>query len=125
MRNDTDDLISRQPKHTEKRTETRACDLVSRQAVTDTVRKIILGFFSDSDKDGAMNDTEKTLLRVNKSICNGVRELPSAQPEIIRCKDCVKRETCRTTNIWAVAPDDDWFCGDAERRTDEADHRKE
>lgn len=46
---------------------------------------------------------------------------PSAQPEIIRCKDCVKRKTCRTTNTWAVAPDDDWFCADAERRTDETD----
>ena len=53
-------------------------DLISRQAVTDTVRKIILGFFSE---DGAMTDTEKTLLRVNKAICNGVRELPSAQQE--------------------------------------------
>ena len=50
-------------------------DLISRQAVTDTVRKIILGFFSDSDKDGAMTDTEKTLLSVNKSICDGVRAL--------------------------------------------------
>lgn len=46
-----------------------------------------------------------------------INELPSAEPEIIRCRDCVKREICRTTNIWAVAPDDDWFCGDAERRT--------
>ena len=46
-------------------------------------------------------------------------ELPTAQPEIIRCKDCIKRDICRTTNIWAVPPDDDWYCGDAERGTDE------
>ncbi len=103
-------------KRTEERTETHACDCISRQAVTDTVRKIILGFFSE---DGVMNDTEKTLLSVSKAVCNGVRALPSAQQEIIRCKDCIKRETCRTTNIWAVAPDDDWFCGDTERRTDD------
>ena len=45
--------------------------------------------------------------------------LPSTQPEIVKCKDCIKREICRTTNIWAVAPDDDWFCANAERRTDE------
>ena len=64
---------------TEKRTETRACDLINRQAVTDTVRTIILGFFSD--EDGVMTDTEKTLLRVNKAICDGVRALPSAQPD--------------------------------------------
>lgn len=49
---------------------------VSRQAVIDTVHKIILGFFSD--EDGAMTDTEKTLLSVSKAVCNGVRELPSA-----------------------------------------------
>ena len=48
-----------------------------------------------------------------------VEQLPSAQPEIIRCKDCKKREHCRTTNTWAVAPSDDWFCADGERRTDE------
>ena len=44
--------------------------------------------------------------------------LPSAEPEIIRCKDCGKREICRTSTVWAVAPGDDWFCADAERRTD-------
>ena len=72
------DLPSAQPKRTEKRTETHACDLISRQVVINTVRTIILGFFSD--EDGVMTDTEKTLLRVNKAICNGVRALPSAQP---------------------------------------------
>lgn len=41
--------------------------------------------------------------------------LPSAQPEIVRCKDCAKREICRTTNVWSVAPDDDWYCADGER----------
>lgn len=45
----------------------------------------------------------------------GIQAL-SAQPEIIRCRECVKRKICRTTTIWAVAPDDDWFCADAERR---------
>ena len=32
--------------------------------------------------------------------------------EVVRCKDCKKREICRTTNIWAVAPNDDWYCAD-------------
>ena len=54
-------------------------DAISRQVVVDTVHKTILGFFSD--KDGAMTDTEKTLLSVNKAICDGVRALPSAQSE--------------------------------------------
>lgn len=41
-----------------------------------------------------------------------------AQADIIRCKDCKKREHCRTTNTWAVAPSDNWFCADGERRED-------
>ena len=44
---------------------------------------------------------------------------PSAQPEIIRCKDCAKHEYCRTSTVWAIPPKDDWFCAEAERRTDE------
>jgi len=92
-------------------------DMVSKQVVIDTVHKIILGLFSE--EDGAMTDTEKTLLSVNKAVCNGVRELPSVQPEIIRCKDCIFHGFCRTSPKWAVAPKDDWYCADAERRIDE------
>lgn len=50
--------------------------LISRLAVIDTVRKIVFGFLPD--KDGAMNDTEKTILSVGKAICSGVRELRCA-----------------------------------------------
>lgn len=35
---------------------------------------------------------------------------------VVRCRDCAKREICRTSNIWAVAPSDDWFCADGERK---------
>jgi hypothetical protein len=66
MRNDTDDLISK-------------------QVVINTVRTIILGFFSD--EDGVMTDTEKTLLSVNKAICDGVRALPSAQQDCTECNE--------------------------------------
>ena len=38
--------------------------------------------------------------------------------DVIRCKDCAKRKYCRTSTVWAVAPSDDWYCADAERRTD-------
>ena len=40
---------------------------------------------------------------------------------LVRCKDCAKREYCRTSTVWAIPPKDDWFCADAERRTDESD----
>lgn len=35
---------------------------------------------------------------------------------VVRCRECVKREFCRTSNTWAVAPSDDWFCADGERK---------
>ena len=34
----------------------------------------------------------------------------------VRCKECKKQEICRATNIWAVAPGDEWFCADGERK---------
>lgn len=37
---------------------------------------------------------------------------------VVRCKDCTKRDVCRTSNIWATPPADDWFCADGERRED-------
>ena len=47
-----------------------------------------------------------------------IADARSVQPEIVRCKDCAKREHCRTSTVWAVAPNDDWYCADAERRDD-------
>ena len=55
-------------------------DVISRQVVVDTVHKTILGFFSD--EDDVMTDTEKTLLNVNKAVCNELAKLPSVHPEV-------------------------------------------
>ena len=96
-----------QEKRTEERTETHACDCISKAMVCEIMADI---YPTDGEKIVAVKDIDEAYEKI--------LQLPSAQPEIIRCRDCVKRETCRTTNIWAVAPDDDWFCGDAERRTD-------
>ena len=49
-----------------------------------------------------------------------IEDMPTADVvEVVRCKDCAKRECCRTSTVWAVPPNDDWYCADAERRTDE------
>lgn len=55
-----------------------------------------------------------------------LEELPSAQPEIIRCKECRwGRETCGNIECFAdinVPPEYhgyEWFCPNGERRTDE------
>ena len=56
-----------------------------------------------------------------------LRKLPSAQPEIIRCKDCkfwthIKRTNrywCKTDDgLYDLNPSPDDFCSKAERRTD-------
>lgn len=53
--------------------------------------------------------------------------IPSAQPEIIRCKDCkwgaqdeVGRWFCRSLGCQIGNEDGSWYCADAERRTDNA-----
>ena len=46
-----------------------------------------------------------------------IDDMPSIDAvPVVRCKDCAKREYCRTSTVWAVAPDDDWYCADAERK---------
>ena len=49
-----------------------------------------------------------------------LKNLPTADVvEVVRCKNCSKKEYCRTSNVWAVPPSDDWFCADGERREDD------
>lgn len=54
-----------------------------------------------------------------------LHEVPSAQPEIIRCKDCeygeqdeVGRWFCRSLGCQIGNEDGSGYCADAERRTD-------
>lgn len=54
-----------------------------------------------------------------------IQALPSAQPEIIRCKDCeygeqdeVGRWFCRSLGCQIGNEDGSGYCADAERRTD-------
>ena len=54
-------------------------------------------------------------------IDNAISELPSAQPEIIRCKDCSKWQTIDCpffSKYITVMPNEEQYCSLAERRTD-------
>lgn len=48
-------------------------------------------------------------------------------PEIVRCGECRHRDPedkkcdCGHAIIWQLPRDDDWYCADAERRTDADD----
>ena len=103
-------MPSAQPeKRTDKCTETHACDLISRQWLMKCVNEGWIKF--DTEKD------ENRFIHLVRDIA------PSAQPEIIRCKDCAhwKHSTVRPSycEVW------DWnnaatdYCSFAERRTDE------
>lgn len=91
-------------------------DLIDRQAAIDVM---LMAIDDDWEPDYATD-------RMN--------ELPSAQPEIIRCKDCkyyeiawlkkdgtddkrYKPSIC-VRGQYGITREPDWFCADAERRTD-------
>ena len=61
-----------------------------------------------------------------KQYAEWLRELQARrkQPEIVRCGECKHRDPedkkcdCGHDIIWQLPRGDDWYCGDAERRTD-------
>lgn len=113
----TSDLISRQ----------QAIDMIFDDKIDDTtleMLKVISG-----DLGLAVNMTCDRHIQ-------GIKALPSAQPEIIRCKDCKHRPSgsgadhdlefpdwrcpCQCEDYWySWKPDDNWFCANAERREEE------
>lgn len=104
-------------------------DLISRQAAIDLVRDVCGAILSgcgchyDSEvEDEVYDDIHEvaTILKCNKEIRKSLKDLPSAQPEIIRCKECkhlFEDNKCPLRTWWTHTEDD--FCSYAERRTDE------
>ena len=81
-------------------------DLISRQAAIDAVGSMLRRKF------GIGGDLAEITLA----------GLPSTQPEIIRCKDCkynTYSKKCLQPDSFFLVPADDFYCGYAERRTDE------
>ena len=89
----------------------RMDDLISRQAV---LKGISLSCMGQSDA-----------IKAEAALVRYVKKIPSAEPEIIRCKDCKYRdENWRRVSVrWLPCMDvrtgSNWYCGSAERRTDE------
>ena len=116
-------------------------DLISRAAAIECLEHL-----SACDEPFVEIGTDdETFIRKYEAITE-ISDLPSAQPEIIRCKDCKHKPypsdnydydngdngfeiifpdyrcPCRCEDdYYNRIPDDDWFCGNAERRTDEGD----
>ena len=104
-------------------------DLIERQAAIDVLslgKEILSRVLDDIDIVGADREKYSWGLGLIESYINDIEELPSAQPEIIRCKDCklyrpMNRETktgiCKLTMHQNFG--DNWFCAGAERKTDD------
>ena len=152
------------PETHDKRTETHACDLISRQALCEyalnqkdksVTPNDIMRFPSadlqltcnqlatDSNTHKALDALDCISRQAAIDACIRVREyraydeieeikaLPSAQPELIRCKDC--KHTYLSDNFGITSPwlmckghignvykvEEDDYCSRAERRTDE------
>lgn len=91
-------------------------DLISRQAAIDELLQLA------QDRYSWQKDASEQVSGINAAIC-AIEDLPSAQPDIIRCKDCRwGREACG--NIECVADSNippeyhgyEWFCPNVERR---------
>ena len=103
-------LPSAQPeKRTEERTETHACDCISRKTAIDAAIE------AADEWDGGYSKERERMIRLT------LLGLPSAQPEIIRCKDCKYRGGLSGfyCDIVEKAVGVDSFCSWAERKTDD------
>lgn len=97
-------------------------DYISRQAAINEINKygsIWMEYTEVMTKDEIAEEALKNAKASMKRIIN---ELPSAQPEIIRCKDCKHRPDTAwfgcpmaSSSKWHL----DGFCSFAERRTDD------
>ena len=119
-------LPSAQPKkRTEERTETHACDYISRQAAIDA-------FLTELTKRERKNLLHTwSTVEVKYFVVEMLERLPSVQPELIRCKDCKywREGTVYTycdklygmgvLDVYDYMTAEDDYCSRAERRTDE------
>ena len=118
-------------------------DLISRQAAIDALEKVaeLYPWRVPGDRDSYSKYNEAWNDALDRADSE-IEALPSAQPEIIRCKDCKhwRQQTnyqgaplsfgfCESDDMWRslygetyevshIDTDDDFYCGYAERRTD-------
>ena len=85
-------------------------NLISRQDTQDLIDEYI-----ETAQRIKCKDAEDMLM----DLADDVRNLSSAEPEIIRCKDCKHRSKSGLCNMWSVfgtvTTDDDMFCSYGER----------
>ena len=106
-------------KHTEECARTHACDCISRRAAIDAIMGLPTWWADEGGYYGGAQPPMEALLDPEDAV-SAIENLPSAQPETIRCKDCKywgKRGLCDKWDYYIS--NGDFYCGCAERRTDE------
>ena len=114
--------------------DTNVGDTISRQAAIDVLEtdaEMLKRGLDDTDIVGSERDKFAWGLGLIESCIDDMKELPSAQPEIIWCKDCkhqkdsdgvyrrgINAESKCPVNLQAVY-EGNFYCAGAERRTDE------
>lgn len=93
-------------------------DCISRKAAIDRINKQREHLRPDTDERDYIGDA------AYRVCAEFIGRLPSAQPEIIRCKDCDWWEKQKDSlqgrcELMQMYPTGAWFCGNARRRTDE------
>jgi len=98
----------------------RVSDLIDRQDAIDTLltgKEFLMRVLDDADVVGQDREKYSWGLGLIESCINDIEELTSAEPEIIRCKDCKWHRGqyhCLNTDTYGYGLDD--FCSLAERR---------
>ena len=82
-------------------------DLISRQAAID----VFLAELTKRERKNLLHTW--STVEVKYFVADMLEKLPSAQPEIIRCKDCRHNNWCDMQE--AAMAGDDFFCSAAER----------
>lgn len=98
-------------------------DCISRQAAIDELKRISFSHWFECG-EYLSEDTREIEIINSKKALEVIEALPSAQPEIIRCKDCKKAPKCYGDVLmkskgggYIYCPVE--YCSEAERRTDE------
>ena len=104
-------------------------DLIERQAAIDAVESTDWYHInSKGEMVSGANSAEHQPWYKAEDICKILEELPSAQPEVIRCKDCKwsdfyisaeGKRYCHCMETGASGRTEDDFCSYAKRREDE------
>ena len=128
--NITEDLPSAQPDHVADISKKVEGDCISRRAAIDALARMMPRSYTP---DGS-HPADEEIFRAQEVFADCIEALeilPSAQPDIIRCKDCKHRDKYGCCKYWKglamadipIATDDNDFCSYAEQKGEQCERK--